>query len=111
MQYEYITYLLMKKENIFRALIKNKSGIISKLDDLEECGKKSLFVCVHLLLQEGDVSKNKNRDKTFQFLEKNKNIRVNHCKQSTENRKKKVKKNYTTETITFKRRKKNWSFS
>ena len=56
-EYEYITYLLMKKENIFRALIKNKSGIISKLDDLEKCGKKSLFVCVHLLLQEGDVSK------------------------------------------------------
>ena len=63
-------------EEVFKKLLKNESGTLSSLKDLNNYGKRFLYVLIHLLLKEDNTSaQNKDTYSTFLFLKSNKNIK------------------------------------
>ena len=63
-------------EEVFKKLLKNESGTLSSLKDLNNCGKRFVYVLIHLLLKEDNTSaQNKDTYSTFLFLKSNKNIK------------------------------------
>ena len=64
-------------EEVFKKLLKNESGTLLPLEDLNNYGKRFLYVLIHLLLNKDDNSaQNKDTYSTFLFLKNNKNINV-----------------------------------
>ena len=65
-------------EEVFKKLLNNESGTLSPLEDLNYCGKRFLYVLIHLLLKEGilQLKISIHKYSTFLFLKSNKNINV-----------------------------------
>ena len=70
---------MVDEKSVFKALVNNEKGIFQSLNDLTDLGKR-FFVCsVHLFLQE-DISKNRKCLQTFEFIEKQKTLKVSKQK-------------------------------
>ena len=63
-------------EEEFKKIMKNESGTLLLSEDLNNYGKRFLYVLIHLLLKEDNTSaQNKDTYSTFLFLKSNKNIK------------------------------------
>ena len=47
----------MEDELIYEQLTKNSNGILSSLEDLNQCGRKLFYIFIHLFLKKGGYCK------------------------------------------------------